>query len=189
MSVEAQPKLDRMKNPYSSGSFEQGEYVPENYSEVASDTIVTRAMYAFPTLFGIPHELVTTSFRNYAKDVLKRRHPFLNCSAARAIFEGRIPGIPKPTAHFRNSKMMQQCIYLLDLCETLLTDWVKNGVDNATDDQRTTDGGTDPVSSPPGESAPRPEGAADVPGSESQVEPTPAGDTNRNRKHRRNRNR
>lgn len=112
-------------NPRS--SFDQSEPIPEPYSEVGVDTIVSRALYALPAIFGIPRGLVTSDFEAWCKTVLNRRHPFLHCSAARAVFEGRIPGLPKPTHHLRASKLMQQAMYLLDMFETLVCDYMRYG--------------------------------------------------------------
>lgn len=75
------------------------EYVPfsplENVYESQSQTRFEERAWSFLLLINIGKLAVRTEFREYCQKLLKKEFPHLRCSPARAVIEGRMPGVPK----------------------------------------------------------------------------------------------
>lgn len=97
-----------------------------------------KAVEAFFHMFGIPPAGVSSEFRRKLQECAERNHPNLACSAARALFEGRVPGIPKPVSPIEPGWMLrvEVGLILLDCFETL----VKETMNNAIEDSKTKKG-------------------------------------------------
>ena len=92
------------------------------YGEDDKGLTLERVLYAFQTVLGIPRGIVQTPFKRHLYSLIQDEYPRFRCSALRAVLEGRIPGIPKPVEpiHPQWRKKVQQALYLLDLCETIV---------------------------------------------------------------------
>lgn len=79
-----------------------------------------RVLQAF-SAFKIPSAAISTDFKLYLNRLIRDNFPDLRCSVARAIIEGRIPGVPIPAAHIHIGwrHRVRQMLYLLDIFETI----------------------------------------------------------------------
>jgi len=87
-----------------------------------------RLLNAFQGMFQVPPAVISTKFRAIMREVVQEEYPNFRCSAARAILEGKIPGVPKPVApiHPAWKKRVQQSLYLLDLFETICLRYIES---------------------------------------------------------------
>ena len=87
-----------------------------------------RLLNAFQGVFRVPPAVINTKFRAVMREVVEEEYPHFRCSAARAVLEGRIPGVPKPVApiHPAWKKRVQQSLYLLDLFETICLRYIES---------------------------------------------------------------
>lgn len=105
--------------------------------------LLERTLYAFQSVLMIPKPIVSRKFCKVLHEAILKDYPGLRCSAARAILEGRIPGIPKPTAEVHSSsvKRIQQALCLLDIFETIAHTYLeKEEKDRAQQDSKATPG-------------------------------------------------
>lgn len=94
--------------------------VPEAYP--TNEALVwERMLSALGNIFGTPKGAISTDFRERMEKVFKKEYPNLRCSTARALFEGRIEGIPKPLSDIPPAwkKLLQQALSVLDMFETM----------------------------------------------------------------------
>lgn len=77
---------------------------------------------SFQQVFGISKGLLRTRFKKYCREVFKEEFPSLRCSTVRAIYEGRVPGIPKPCDKIQHQwkNSIEHALFLCDLFETLM---------------------------------------------------------------------
>jgi hypothetical protein len=105
---------DKQKSPFAS--------LEEEYSGKPATIVAHKTYQAFFAMFGIPSNLISTEFKKFTEETCKKIHPRYHCSAARAIIEGRIPGVPSPV--MKINKMWEEkvnlALHLLDFFETLL---------------------------------------------------------------------
>jgi len=88
-----------------------------------------RILQAF-SAFKIPPIAISTKFKDLITQVLKDEFPALRCSTARAIIEGRIPGVPLPAEciHVGWKLRIKQMLYLLDIFETIAYRQLENQI-------------------------------------------------------------
>jgi len=87
-----------------------------------------RVIQSFLNTLGVPKILVTKDFRGALDDMLEEDYPALCCSSARAVLEGRIPGLPAPARPLRRSKKLEQVLCLMDVLETLVCRFLENQI-------------------------------------------------------------
>jgi hypothetical protein len=99
-------------------------------SELDQGMTMHRLLTAFQSLFGLGMSAVSTEFRAFVRKVIEEDHPTFRCSAARMIFEGRIPGVPKPYGVILPGfkKRYVQYLYLMDLFETIVQRYLEEEV-------------------------------------------------------------
>jgi hypothetical protein len=85
---------------------------------------MTRILHAFMSVFGLPSGRVSTEFRAALQKMIDSEYPDFRCSTARAVLEGRIPGIPAPVTLHREQKQLRQALFLLDALETMAAIYV-----------------------------------------------------------------
>lgn len=113
------------------------------YEGTHPSLLLERALFAFQSVLMIPAPVVSRKFREHLHKAIIAGHPGLRCSAARAILEGRIPGVPRPTAeqHSSSAKRIQQTLCLLDIFETIAHVYIQEQEQNdAKQDQKTSPG-------------------------------------------------
>jgi len=88
-----------------------------------------RILQAFGA-FKIPPAAISSDFKALITQVLRDEFPALRCSVARAIIEGRIPGVPVPAAHIHVGWKLRikQMLYLLDIFETIAYRYLENQI-------------------------------------------------------------
>lgn len=102
----------------------------EVYKDINPGQMSSRFLASFNSILGLPRVLVSSKFQTLMNEILKEDYPALRCSAARAIMEGRIPGIPKPIETVQPGWRLQlaQGLALMDLFETILYRYVQEQI-------------------------------------------------------------
>ena len=105
--------------------------VPECYGKENSNMMRERMLTAFQHTFGVGKSAISTKFREKVKEVFDAEQPKLRCSIARAIFEGRIPGVPKPLHYIPPSweYRIKYALALLDMFETIGALYVESKIE------------------------------------------------------------
>lgn len=101
--------------------FEPGEPIPETYEGQEKALLVNRVLSQFQQVLGIPRGAVLQDFRELIEDCINSRFPELNCSAARAIVEKKLPNIPD--VFYSNSAFrvrLERALLFLDVMETIV---------------------------------------------------------------------
>lgn len=98
-----------------------GQPVPECYEGLSDAVLSTRLTGAFEHCLGVPSSILSTAFRAFVLEVFRSEAPALRCSAARAIMEGRVPGVPRPAEGFpaNTKKQLNAFLLLADVFETI----------------------------------------------------------------------
>ena len=120
-------------------AFNPFETVEESYENTGTGLIQTRILYAFPNVFRLPRGLVSSRFKEVMNQVLREDYPNFRCSSARAIFEGRVPGVSKPIETINPSwkKHLEQSLTLLDFFETVVHRYLEEELKKASADTKT----------------------------------------------------
>lgn len=92
-----------------------------------TDIQLDRILNAFFTEFRISKFLLKADFREYIERIMASHYPDLKCSPARAVMEGRIPGVPRMIDDMppMTKKKIQHCLILMDLFETIVYEYVE----------------------------------------------------------------
>jgi hypothetical protein len=119
-------------------SFSPFEEVVDRYENINSGLMQSRILYAFRSVFRVPKVLISSKFREVMEKILNEDYPSLRCSAARAIFEGRIPGVAKPieTINPDWKKHLEQCFAILDLFETMAYQYLEEELKKSSADAK-----------------------------------------------------
>ena len=114
--------------------FDPFELAGGKYLETGTGLIRSRILHAFRNVFNVPTGLVSSKFKEVMNKVLQENYPDLRCSSARAIFEGRIPGVAKPieTINPNWKKQLEQCFAILDLMETIVFLYLEEEIQKST---------------------------------------------------------
>lgn len=141
-SISVKPKRQRKRwvpdlKRYSSFRSSRSIYVPfdvpdgqkDEYSGKYSDpeSVVYSVCIALSRMFGFSMNLISEEMKAFMLKVVTERTPHLCCSSLRAVMEGRIPGIPKPTSHdpvknhYARTTMMMMDVMDTIVCEYLRT--------------------------------------------------------------------
>ena len=105
---------------------EKQKHVPggeatDAYQGLSKSLTLQRVLMAFTHTFHLPHGAIKTPFRELLTNT-SVKFPKFRCSAARALIEGRIPGLPQPfnsiPHHVRRD--LDKTLYLLDIFDTIV---------------------------------------------------------------------
>lgn len=105
--------------------FDLFQTTPESYESTPRAITMTRILQAFLSVFGLPSGRVSTEFRAALQKTIDVEYPYFRCSVARAVLEGRIPGVPPPLTLHREQKQLRQALFLLDALETMAAVYVE----------------------------------------------------------------
>lgn len=106
--------------------FDLFQPTPQSYEGQPVSLTMTRILCAFEAVFGIVPGRVSSEFRVKLQTCVDEHYPALRCSTARAILEGRIPGIEAPVSLQREQKHLRQALFLLDALETMAAVYVED---------------------------------------------------------------
>jgi hypothetical protein len=112
--------------------FDLFQPTPQSYEGQPVSLTMTRILCAFEAVFGIAPGRVSPLFRAQLQDCVNKNYPALRCSTARAILEGRIPGIEAPVSLQREQKHLRQALFLLDALETMAAAYVESEIEKNT---------------------------------------------------------
>lgn len=86
-----------------------------------------RVLNAFQTIFGLPKAIISSKFRRVIHEVVEEEYPNFRCSAARALIENRVPGIPPIVGVIQPQwrKRVLHTLYLMDLFETIVARYIE----------------------------------------------------------------
>lgn len=101
------------------------------YEPYGKSLTMERVLYAMGHTFNIPKTVISTRFRRFMEDVIEQEFPRLRCSVARAVLEGRIPGVPKPVDPLPvlSRKKIDTALFVLDVLETFAYRYLQSLID------------------------------------------------------------
>jgi hypothetical protein len=105
-------------------AFDLLQATPESYEDTPRAITMARILQAFMSVFGLPPGRVSTEFRAALQKTIDSQYPNFRCSTARAVLEGRIPGVPSPVTLHREQKQLKQALFLLDALETMAAAYI-----------------------------------------------------------------
>ncbi len=126
------PDLKRYSAYRSSRSIYVPFDVPEDqkdeYSGRYSDpeSVVYSVCVALSRMFGFSMNLISVEMKAFMLKVVTERSPHLCCSSLRAVMEGRIPGIPKPTSHNPvKNHYARTTMMMMDVMDTIVAEYLR----------------------------------------------------------------
>jgi hypothetical protein len=107
--------------------------VDDIYRDIHKGIVSERVLVAFQSILGLPRAIINSEFKKIVQEVLNEEYPHLRCSAARALIEGRVPGIPLPVRNVQPQwkKKLKQALCLLDIFETIIARYVEKRIEEA----------------------------------------------------------
>ena len=146
------PDLKRYSNYRSSRSIYVPFDIPEGhtteYSGKYSDpeAVVYSVCIALSRMFGFSMNLISLDMKAFMLKVVTEHTPNLCCSSLRAIMEGRVPGIPKPTSHDPvKNHYARTTLMMMDVMDTIVREYLREQEDGL----GLLDGESDPLSPEP----------------------------------------
>jgi len=93
----------------------------ESYAGEKSGPLLEYLLIHLQSIFGIPTATISSAFRETLRHTMEHRFPRLRRSAARAILEGKVPGVPNVIVGVPNGVQghLKKTLQLLDLLETI----------------------------------------------------------------------
>lgn len=117
--------------------------------------IIHSACVALSRMFGFPAELISEKLK---EKMLEAASGAIRCSSLRAVLEGRVPGLPKPTSHVpHRNQIARTTLVLADIMDTLVCEYLQeidggltlfDGEGDAFQDEETGSGNGDRVQEP-----------------------------------------
>ena len=130
------PDLKRYSNYRSSRSIYVPFDIPEGhtteYSGKYSDpeAVVYSVCIALSRMFGFSMNLISLDMKAFMLKVVTEHTPNLCCSSLRAIMEGRVPGIPKPTSHDPvKNHYARTTLMMMDVMDTIVREYLREQED------------------------------------------------------------
>ncbi len=140
-TISVKPKRQRKRwvpdlKRYSAYRSSRSIYVPfdvpdgqaDEYSGRYSDpeSVVYSVCVALSRMFGFSMNLISAEMKAFMLKVVTERTPHLCCSSLRAVMEGRIPGIPKPTSHNPvKNHYARTTMMMMDVMDTIVCEYLR----------------------------------------------------------------
>lgn len=174
------PDLRRYSNYRSSRSIYVPFDVPEGQTDEYSgryadpESVVYSVCVALSRMFGFSMNLISLEMKAFMLKVVTERTPHLCCSSLRAIMEGRVPGLPKPTSHNpTKNHYARTTMMMMDVMDTIVCEYLREQEDGL---GLLDGGGVDPVSQEPGPPFPDSEPGPPYPTMQEQLDAKERGD-------------
>lgn len=104
----------------------------DEYSGRFSDpeSVVYQVCISLSRMFGFSMNLISLEMKAHMLKVITERTPHLCCSSLRAIMEGRVPGLPKPTSHNPNiNHHARTTLIMMDVMDTIVAEYLREQED------------------------------------------------------------
>jgi len=108
--------------------FDVPDGITDEYSGRFSDpeAVVYQVCICLSRMFGFSMNLISPEMKAFMLKLVTERTPNMCCSSLRAVMEGRIPGIPKPTSHDPNiNHYARTTLMMMDVMDTIVAEYLR----------------------------------------------------------------